>query len=994
MKSSLIYIFCLVVLLMNSCTVTSDQHLKETTIADLPSKEIIITPEPIVNGLDRAIAGYESFLKESGESPLVPEATRRLADLKLEREYGYVGANNQQPPQADAVSAVEEGAEEPISEAVTNSQPLDLFENQGAKDAIALYRDLLGRYPNYARKDEVLYQMSRAYEEMGEVDEAMAIMNTFVVDCQGSPFFDEVQFRRAEYLFTRRKFLDAEEAYTQIVNLGASSDYYPRALYKLGWTYYKQELYEDGLDRFVALLDYNVNNGTDLLEGENELERKRIADTFRVISLSFSYLGGAQPLVEYFSAHGTRDYENIIYRNLAEYFYEKRRYADAVETYEAFIAGNPYTQDAPLFHIRVIEINTAGGFPTLVLEGKKSFADKYGLNGEYWNHFEVESSPKVIAYLKSDLNDLSRHYHALYQNPKFKDEKEENLQEALGWYHQYLTSFPQDLETPAINYSLAELLLENKSYHDAAVEYEATAYNYALHPKSSQAGYAAVFAYRQELAQSPEASAPEVLEQTIATSIRFAESFPGHAKAPVILGAAVDDLYAIKEFDRALEHGRMLIHNYPDGDAKIVRGAWLVVAHSAYELSLYEDAEAAYGTVLVMTPEDDEARPELVDNLAAAIYQQGSVARDAGDYAAAADHFLRVGELASTSQLRATADYDAAAALIEIADWEKAATVLSFFREHYPEHELQHEITKKMAYVYQHDEQPLLAGQEYERIERESDDPGVRKEALLVAAELYESIPDDDKSLAVYERYLNSFSDPFDVLIEMHHKAGVIFNKRGQQESYYNHLAALIALDAAQGEMRTERSRFLAGHASLTLTELDFSSFCALQIIAPVQQNLQLKQSKMKELIGKLEGLMNYELADVSSAATFYLAETYRNFYSSLMNSERPQDLNDLEREDYEFALEEQAYPFEEKAIAVHQSNMDFIRLGIFNTWIEKSLGTLVNLLPARYGKADQHSDVLLDFGNFHYRTQTPATDLSGSSAEVDDHPDQNKAVL
>jgi tetratricopeptide (TPR) repeat protein len=232
----------------------------------------------------------------------------------------------------------------------------------------------------------------------------------------------------------------------------------------LGWTYYKQELYEDGLDRFVALLDYNVTNGTDLFQGENELERKRIADTFRVISLSFSYLGGAEPLVDYFLAHGNRSYENHIYRNLAEYFYEKRRYADAVETYEAFIAGNPFTLDAPLFHIRVIEINSAGGFPSLVLDGKKTFAHRYGVNGEYWKHFDIKTNPQVVAYLKSDLKDLSQHYHALYQNPKFKDDQKLNLDEALNWYHQFLTAFPQDLETPAINYSLAELLLENKSY--------------------------------------------------------------------------------------------------------------------------------------------------------------------------------------------------------------------------------------------------------------------------------------------------------------------------------------------------------------------------------------------------------------------------------------------------------------------------------------------------------------------------------------------------
>ena len=37
------------------------------------------------------------------------------------------------------------------------------------------------------------------------------------------------------------------------------------------------------------------------------------------------------------------------------------------------------------------------------------------------------------------------------------------------------------------------------------------------------------------------------------------------------------------------------------------------------------------------------------------------------------------------------------------------------------------------------------------------------------------------------------------------------------------------------------------------------------------------------------------------------------------MNSERPSNLNELELEQYELALEEQIYPFEEKAIKVHE---------------------------------------------------------------------------
>jgi cellulose synthase operon protein C len=117
--------------------------------------------------------------------------------------------------------------------------------------------------PLYERNDQVLYQMSRAYEELGRIEEAMEVMGRLVSDFPRSHYIDEVQFRRAEYFFVHRRYLDAEEAYASIVNIGVSSSFYPFALYKLGWTFYKQELYEEAAAQFIALLDYKVSTGYD-----------------------------------------------------------------------------------------------------------------------------------------------------------------------------------------------------------------------------------------------------------------------------------------------------------------------------------------------------------------------------------------------------------------------------------------------------------------------------------------------------------------------------------------------------------------------------------------------------------------------------------------------------------------------------------------------------------------------------------------------------------
>src|SRR5579862_4894827 len=45
----------------------------------------------VKQGLDRAMQSYGEFLKQAPDSALAPEAMRRLADLKLEKEFGIQG---------------------------------------------------------------------------------------------------------------------------------------------------------------------------------------------------------------------------------------------------------------------------------------------------------------------------------------------------------------------------------------------------------------------------------------------------------------------------------------------------------------------------------------------------------------------------------------------------------------------------------------------------------------------------------------------------------------------------------------------------------------------------------------------------------------------------------------------------------------------------------------------------------------------------------------
>jgi hypothetical protein len=124
----------------------------------------------------------------------------------------------------------------------------------------------------------------------------------------------------------------------------------------------------------------------------------------------------------------------------------------------------------------------------------------------------------------------------------------------------------------------------------------------------------------------------------------------------------------------------------------------------------------------------------------------------------------------------------------------------------------------------------------------------------------------------------------------------------------------------------------------------------------------------MDESLVALENLVSYEVSDITAAATYMIAETYREFSRSLTESERPADLTAAEISDYELVIEEEAWPFEERAIEVHEANFELLAAGVYNPWVQKSLDELAILMPGRYAKNESSHGFLESIDIFAYR--------------------------
>jgi tetratricopeptide (TPR) repeat protein len=903
------------------------------TIKDLDAQQIDVNVDPPRNvDVNKTMDSYKRFLDlNAGDAALRAEALRRLGDLNLE-------------------SSESERIER---ELVTN-------EGLRATEAIHLYSALLKTYPKYERNDSVLYQLARAYELNAQPEKALATLDQLVASYPRSHYIDEAQFSRGELLFSNKAYPKAQSAYEAVIKIGSSSGFYNQSLYKHGWSLFKQGENERSLDSFAGVLDsvlVSKRNPQELIELDtlSKPNRELVEDTFRVMSITFSYLDGPKT-IEGFVKHRTppgqppRPYSYLLYARLGDLYMEKERYTDAADSYRAFVAQDRNNEKAPLLEMQAIEAYQKGGFPQLVLQGKKEFVENYSFGTAYWQGRDPKKEPQVVAVLQTNLKDVAQHYHADAQRSK----NVADYQEAAKWYRSYLTSFPDDPGSAVTNYLLADTLFESKQYLDAAKEYESTAYHYEAHDKAAAAGYAAIIAYgKQEETLSGEAKAA-VHSRSLDSSLKFAQTFPAHPESAAVLTRTATDLYTVKDYPRAIAASEALLARQPPVDVTKQRVGWTVIGNADFDQGMFDKAEAAYGHAQTLMPPNDPERAVIVERLAASIYKQGELKSKSGDSAAAVDDFLRVSALAPTSKVRANADFDAAALLVKDKQWDRSIVVLEGFRRNFPQSPLQAEVTRDLAVAYTESHHPGQAAVEFEQIAlTKGESADVQREATLQAADLYDKAGNTAKSRAMLESFVKNFPQPLNPAMEARNKLTLIAVKAGDTQARDYWLRDIIVADRAAGATRTDRSRALAAKATLTLAIPAREEFKRIKLVAPLKKSLAEKRKAMETALKAYEQAADYQVAEVTTAATFESAELYRQLGKDLMSSERPKNLSKDELEQYDVLLEEQAFPFEEKAIKLHEVNAARTKQGTYDEWVQKSFTALAQLNPGRYGKVE-----------------------------------------
>jgi cellulose synthase operon protein C len=900
---------------------------KEKTIGELSARPIVVQPDAKVEAsAARAMENYKRFLELQKTDPqLRAEALRRLGDLNME-----AGEGDRMAGEANTIDA------------------------QGA-EAIKLYTSLLKSYPDYPRNDQVLYQLARAYETTGQPEKALATLDDILRRYPRSPSMAEVQFRRGELLFSAKQYRPAQDAYGYVVSNGDKSTFLTQSLYKHGWSLFKQGLNSDSLPSFAGVLDRTM-----LTKQEHKLipieklpraNRELADDTLRVMAVTFSYDEDSVGAIDKFLAsHNNPAYAPVIYSRLGDLYVEKERFQDAAAVYRAYATREPNSEFSPGLSMQAIEAYRKGGFTELVLEGKREYVALYNYGTSFWQGRNRADYPNIAKELKINLKDVATYFHAEAQKTK----KPDQFLEAARWYRTYLESFPDDPESFGTNYLLSETLYSAGDFQGAAAEFTKTAYNYPRNPRSDDAAYAALGAYTKYEEKLDPAAKVEAHKAAVDAGVKFGTSFPEHPDSTGVLTRAAEDIFATQDLQRAIEVANLVLAHQPPADQPKRRIAYTIIGQSNFDLLNFVDAEKNYIAARDLLPPNDKMREDFTERIASSVYRQGEAKQKAGDSLGAVDDFLRISQVAGSSKIAAQAEYDAGAQLVVLKEWPRAIQVLEHFRTNNPKSEYTGDVTKKLAVAYGETGQAGQAAVEFERIAMNpAETKDVQREANLQAADLYTKAGNTTKSVAMLERFVVTYPTPVVDSIEARQKLADIAGKAGNIEGERRWQREIIAADRNAGAGRTDRTQYLAAKSTLALAAPTRDEFRNISLVLPLKASLAKKKKAMEAALGAYKSATDYRVAEVTTLATFEIAEIYRQLGKDIMKSERPKKISGDQLDEYNSLLEEQAFPFEEQSISTHEINTKRTKDGFYDEGVKKSFAALADLKPGRYGKTE-----------------------------------------
>ena len=868
------------------------KEIRKNTLSDfVVDDEKIVRNKSISVDKVKAESAYQDYLaSEKNKSVSRKNALQRLAEIQLDMS-------------------------------VTDPEK---FIGKSDKTSIRLFKKRLNEFPDDPKNDVVLYQLANAYAVSGKDSNKVKVLENLVDKYPASKYYIESMFRLGESYLTKSQYIDAELALTAVIVEDRSNKYKNNALFKRAWSKYKQLRYTEAIEDYNQLLSLYPTGSS-----SNRSDQEFLSNIYKVYGACISYLGIDSTLSRLSSQISNDDIRFYIYKSLAKSLEKQDRVIDAALVYGRYLENEKSNKrNEIIVSLSELWINykTKEFSINKLLEIESSYGHKSG-------RFKLTDVSKYR--LSKNLIYVSEFYHSLYQKTKQRKKQTVLLSKARTAYLQLVQNY-QRQDMVKYKYQYAELLQESGNRHDALEAYKAVFTDKSAKKYRAKSAYAML-----TLANSMYFSKQISKLNYTQLNKQYLKELSSKNIYKLLLSYS-EYLYNNKKFELAVSHieeQRFLLNKKNSDKLKFI------LASSYFEIGEYSESEKTFSKI----HKKSGKYPDLNKRLALSIFKQAEVLKNKYLYEASVKKYDQIEVLKLDKKINLLAQIDISSIYMQTSEWEKAIKRLIKIRQVYPESKFRNQITNQLSVAYLNNNNDKLSAIEFEKIAGFTKNIKLKQSALWQAAELYETGGDLWSSIRSYKKYINEFKSPISLIFEAQNKLTDLYSSLKIYDKRNFWLHRIIKLAGKQSGQATDRIEYLASKAAMTLARDEYVRYTRVKLKIPLKVSLRKKKKVLKTAISSLQKVNKYKMYEHVSESIYWIAETYYDFSKSLLQSERPKNLSELELEQYDVLIEDQAIPFEDQAIRYFLQNIKSTSNDRYSKWVAKSFAKLSQIYPSKY---------------------------------------------
>jgi TolA-binding protein len=903
------------------------------------------------NEREDAIAKFEEFIARYPDDPTFgADAMFRLAELHYEK------ANDDYTTQLEAYreasrQATAEGRDAP-PEPVKSYAP-----------SIALYQRIITQYPDYRFTHGVYYLLAYCLGEMGQGDESRVAYQTLIQRFPESPFIAEAWVRLGDWYFDAVEADSLQNAAVAFSRIYAYPEHplYARAIYKLGWTYYRMDAFEEAIRAFVYLLDHYVekSKATGEKAGGDVWPE---AIQYTAISFADENWGGVDRAMAFFAKNGHRSYEGEIFARIGDVYFEETKYLLAVEAYRHVLALDPFAPEAPRVHAKIVQAWSKDRRFDLEAAERENFVSAYDEGGAWWER--NKGDPDLVAQVR-EVSEKSLIRAASFRHAQAQKYKEEgNLEVAVSEYRSaaraygdYLRRYPHSRDAYELTYKYADCLYNALDFELAARVY-ARVRDFPNDRFRAEAAVSAVLSWEGEITRlqrlgkledrtvllstdrkegtaPPFERIPGAWANLIKDSDAFLDLVPKHEKAAAVAYKAAEVFYKYGDFDEARCRFEQVVARHPSAELAQFAANLIIESYlTQKDWAAVEDASARLQSSEVA--KNKALYTSLQKFKLGGRFNRAMQSMDAKRWEDASRLFLALVAEEPRHEFADKALYNAASCYESARRFESALKLYERISVEYPASILADEALFRVAWNAENTYDFDKAVDRYLALVEQYPKSKHRKDALYNAARSLENLQRYEKAATAFARYALLYPDAEDAARTQFH-AALIYEKtqdwkreiqalqefmrrfsqanlkvahawlelkdeKKAREGY----ASTLAEFAARG-LRPEaslRAAAAAAEARFRLAEIDFDKYDKITLPATtdtkkLKKALDAKFAEAKKVAPQYDDVMRYKRPDWTLAAFYRKAYLLERLAQTIYEAPPPPEFKKKGAEEY-----------------------------------------------------------------------------------------------